>query len=241
MLVQWDEVVAHKLLLPVVGGEVTASIDPIDQDPEDAFEIPENGTFQTFSFADATLLQFHFHISSENSVDGHIFPMEVHIVTKVPKEEVPECGDSGCIVVFGILYETSDEDNEFLEPIMEAAPDHAGPDYVHQLPDNFTLNLNDLIPEAKSYYTWKGSFTTPPCTEGVLWILFDTPSNVSTRQVSLLQNKMALVRNTCQKEAEEEGSLEKFKECNFIGDLKNNRGTQRLNGRHVTHVVVSKE
>lgn len=55
--------------------------------------------------------------------------------------------------------------------------------FEEELPEFFILDLNDLIPAKKSYYTWNGSFTTPPCTEGVLWILFDSMNTVSARQV----------------------------------------------------------
>ena len=58
--------------------------------------------------------------------------------------------------------------------------------FEEELPADLVLNFNDMIPEKKSYYTWLGSFTTPPCTEGVTWILFDNMNTVSARQVNYL-------------------------------------------------------
>lgn len=57
---------------------------------------------------------------------GVIYPMEAHLVAKVPKREIEACGDDGCIVVFAVLFQISEEDNDFLEPFFEAAPEKAG-------------------------------------------------------------------------------------------------------------------
>lgn len=47
-------------------------------------------------------------------------------MAKVPKDEVLECGDDACIVVFAVLYKLAEEDNDFLEPFLEAAPEALG-------------------------------------------------------------------------------------------------------------------
>lgn len=237
--VSWETAQPAAVLLPVIDGKVSGAIDPLDPNHDNSFDIPRNFSVQRFSFANVELLQFHFHISSENAIDGLLYPMEAHLVAKVPKEEVEACGDDGCIVVFATLFEISEKDNDFLEPFFEAAPEKAGEEYEEELPEHFILNLNDLIPAKKTYYTWEGSFTTPPCTEGILWILFDTMSTVSARQLTLLQSKMAAVRRTCQEEAEKDGSVDLFKACNDVGDLKNNRVLQPINGRRVGHAINS--
>ena len=46
-----------------------------------------------------------------------------------------------------------------------------------------TVNAVDLLPEVRTYYRYDGSFTTPPCTEGVNWFLMDTPVELSTTQI----------------------------------------------------------
>lgn len=236
VLVSWETAEPAAVLLPVIDGKVSGAVDPLDPNHDNSFEIPQNFSVQSFSFANVEVQQFHFHISSENAIDGVIYPMEAHLVAKVPKREIEACGDDGCIVVFAVLFQISEEDNDFLEPFFEAAPEKAGEEFEEELPEFFILDLNDLIPAKKSYYTWKGSFTTPPCTEGVLWILFDSMNTVSARQLTLLQSKMAAVRRTCQEEAD--GNIDAFRECNDIGDLKNNRAVQPLNGRLVSHAIV---
>ena len=49
--------------------------------------------------------------------------------------------------------------------------------------DDVTVNAVDLLPEVRTYYRYDGSFTTPPCTEGVNWFLMDTPVELSTTQI----------------------------------------------------------
>lgn len=236
--VSWEEAEAPMVLLPVVDGKVSASIDPLDPNHDNSFKIPkEAASVQRFSFANVKLEQFHFHIGSENAINGVLYPMEAHLVATVPKEEVSACGDEGCTVVFAIMYTISEKDNDFLEPFFESSPDRAGEEFAEDFPEYFSVNFDDMIPDKQSYYTWQGSFTTPPCTEGVLWILFDKMSTVSARQLTLLESKMAAVRSTCQKHAQKENNMYLLEECNDIGDLKNNRELQPLNSRLVNHVV----
>lgn len=237
VLVHWEPLEPPSVLLPIVDGKPYGSIDPLDRNHDNSVDNSSTVSGQRFSFANVNLLQFHFHISSENALDGVLYPMEAHIVAQVPREEVDECGDDRCIVVFAILFKVSEEDNEFLEPFLEAAPDGMGEQYQEEFPEYFAFNFDDMFPVEKSYYTWEGSFTTPPCTQGVLWILFDTINTVSTRQLTLLQTKMGGVRTECQKQGLAEDNLDALvDECNFIGDLKNNRELQPLNGREVSHV-----
>jgi len=235
--VSWTTTESPVILLPVVGGRISASIDPLDSFSDDPFAIPDEQTTQRFGFANVVLEQFHFHISSENAIDGVLYPMEAHIVGRVPKEEVSTCGDEGCIVVFAIIYKISEEDNDFLQPFFAIAPNEAGDEHEQEFPEYFTVKINKMIPKEKSYYTWQGSFTTPPCTEGVTWILFDNMSTVSSRQLTLLESRMAAVRNTCQEHAKREQNLTSMEICDNIGDLKNNRALQPLNDRNVHRVT----
>lgn len=235
--VRWNTTEPPVLLLPVVDGHVSGSIDPLNPAPVGSFDINEEPSTRRFGFANVVLEQFHFHLSSENAIDGVLYPMEAHIVGKIPKEEVDSCGDEGCIVVFAIVYKISEEDNDFLQPFLGIAPEGAGEEFEQEFPEYFVVNFNKMIPEEKSYYTWKGSFTTPPCTEGVTWVLFDSKSTVSSRQLTLLESRMAAVRNTCLEHAEKGTNLTSIEECNNIGDLKNNRALQPLNGRVVYHVT----
>jgi carbonic anhydrase len=231
------EVAGTNVVLPVTGGKVAAVVDPIKETFGAAsIEGTAPTARRTISFAKVTLAQFHFHISSENAIDGVLYPMEAHMVTIVPKEEVEECGDAGCVVVFGVLFTISDEDNDFLEPLFEAAPTKAGDEHAEAFPKEFTMNLDDLFPATRGFYTWPGSFTTPPCTEGVLWVLFDSFSTVSSKQLTKLQSKMSAVHTNCIDEAKEANDAEAEEACKYVGDVKNNRELQPVFERLVEHV-----
>lgn len=227
--VTWEEAEETSVLLPVVGDMVTAAVDPLDPNHDEELDAPNN---VTFTFANVELVQFHFHIGSENAIDGVLYAMEAHLVTRV--KDVPACGDDGCNVVFAVLFKITEEVNFFLEPFLDKAPVEAGEDHAGKLPEGFVIDFDEIFPAEKSYYTWTGSFTTPPCTEGVTWILFDNFGKISQGQLTLLQSKMAAAHETCLEKAGD--NAEAQTNCKFISDLKNNRAIQPNNGRLVTHV-----
>jgi carbonic anhydrase len=45
------------------------------------------------------------------------------------------------------------------------------------------MNAADLLPSNHNYYTFDGSLTTPPCTEGVSWYVLETPVSFSKAQI----------------------------------------------------------
>ena len=47
------------------------------------------------------------------------------------------------------------------------------------------IALGDLLPDQRSYYTYMGSLTTPPCSEGVLWMVMKTPVAISAEQLAI--------------------------------------------------------
>src|SRR5262249_2315371 len=44
------------------------------------------------------------------------------------------------------------------------------------------VNAKDLLPATYGYYTFAGSLTTPPCSEGVTWYVMKDPLTVSDAQ-----------------------------------------------------------
>jgi len=47
-----------------------------------------------------------------------------------------------------------------------------------------SINAKHLLPADQTYYSYMGSLTTPPCTEGVQWLVMKTPVEISRDQVS---------------------------------------------------------
>ncbi len=116
------------------------------------------------------LLQFHFHTPSENHIEAKSFPMEAHLVHK---------DKNGGLGVIGVMF-AAGEENPFLANIWKHLPAKA---HTHNKIDTVKLNVTDMLPVSKDYYRFNGSLTTPPCSEGVLWLMMKNPVKVSSDQV----------------------------------------------------------
>jgi carbonic anhydrase len=47
------------------------------------------------------------------------------------------------------------------------------------------IELNDLLPPDRRYYTYMGSLTTPPCSEGAKWIVMRQPVTLTKEQIDI--------------------------------------------------------
>lgn len=122
------------------------------------------------------LQQFHFHAPSENHINGKSYPMEVHLV---------HADKSGNLAVVALMFEEGKE-NKALAKLWPLMPDSEGKQ--NALPDPF--DVRDLLPSDRDYYRFNGSLTTPPCTEGVRWLVLKTPISVSKEQVAVFSKVM---------------------------------------------------
>lgn len=120
------------------------------------------------------LLQFHFHTPSEEQVNGTRYPMVAHLVHK---------NDEGQLAVVGIMLDAGVA-NILIDKVWTYMPLDAG-DRV-RMPRGM-LNLNELLPSDQRYYQFIGSLTTPPCTEGVLWMVMKQPVQISRNQLRLFR------------------------------------------------------
>ena len=121
------------------------------------------------------LLQFHFHSLSEHTIAGEHSDMEMHLVHQ---------SDEGEYAVVGVMMDEGTEENDEYAEMWDYLPAEKGE--VETIED-VTVNAVDLLPGVRSYYRYDGSFTTPPCTEGVNWFLMDTPVELSTTQIDAFQ------------------------------------------------------
>jgi carbonic anhydrase len=116
------------------------------------------------------LLQFHFHSPSEERVNGQTYPLVAHFVHR---------NDQGQLAVLAVLFETG-APNTLVENVWTYMPLDTN-DSVRMPPD--LLNVNVGLPTSLMYYQFMGSLTTPPCTEGVLWMVLKQPSTLSREQL----------------------------------------------------------
>lgn len=131
------------------------------------------------------LVQFHFHKPSEEAINGERMDMVVHLVHQ---------HHEGGLAVVGVLMTTkptpqrkswwgSDDakpkDNPLIQTLWNNIP------LVKERVESpgVMINVNQLLPEEKTYFTYMGSLTTPPCSENVLWFVMKNPIAVSEEQV----------------------------------------------------------
>lgn len=143
------------------------------------------GSKCTVNGKDYTSKQFHFHTPSEHLVDGMTFPMEMHIVNVLP-DSVDAKKNS--YLVIAVLFKIGAE-NKFIKEFLSKIPAHEGDKTeIHE----GEVKLDDLIAEfknkdLKSYYTYKGSLTTPPFSESVQWIVMKHVIEASEEQIMTLE------------------------------------------------------
>ncbi len=114
----------------------------------------------------------HYHSPGEHLLDGESFAAELHLVHQ---------DDAGNLAVVGLLFRLG-APGALVQTLLDAAP-----------ATGVTVDLEqgaaaaDFIPGRLGYYGYEGSLTTPPCTEGVRWIVMQAVGTVSLEQVERLQ------------------------------------------------------
>jgi carbonic anhydrase len=118
------------------------------------------------------LLQFHFHTPSEERVNGQGFAMVAHLVHKNAENQ---------LAVVAVLLEPGVA-NSLIHQVWTYMPLDSG-DRV-SMPTGL-IDMNALLPKDPRYYQFMGSLTTPPCTEGVLWMVMKQATTMSKEQIKL--------------------------------------------------------
>lgn len=118
-----------------------------------------------------TLKQFHFHHPSEEQVHGKGFDMVAHLV---------HANAAGQLAVVAILFKTGAA-SPLLDTLWSNIPSEKGK--TVEIP-TVSVNVKDLLPSQHGYYTYSGSLTTPPCTEGVTWYVLKSTASLSNEQLA---------------------------------------------------------
>jgi len=136
----------------------------------------EGGNTLTVDGHEFELKQFHFHAPSENHIDGKSYDMEAHYV---------HADKDGNLAVIALMMEEGAA-NGLIGKLWEKMPEKAG--------DKNTLegglDASALLPGKRDYYRFNGSLTTPPCTEGVWWLVMKEPVTVSKEQIEKFAHTM---------------------------------------------------
>jgi len=134
----------------------------IEEKDQDGGSITIGG--RTFS-----LQQFHFHSPSEHTVDAKSYAMEMHLVHK---------NEAGQVAVVGVFIKVGKENRAF-SPLWTYLPKEENKRLTYE----GKVDVLSMLPKEKRYYHYMGSFTTPPCTEGVYWYVLKEPVELSKIQI----------------------------------------------------------
>lgn len=121
------------------------------------------------------LVQFHFHMPSEHTINGQAARGEVHFVHQ---------DDAGNLAVVGVNFKEG-KSNPLMKKIINAYNADAKTKYA--LEDG---NITDFLPANREYFHYMGSLTTPPCTEGVHWYVMKEAVEASKEELDALDELM---------------------------------------------------
>jgi len=160
----------------------TVQLDPLKPAYKaSAFRIVDNGHTVQVNFDKGNtltvngttfdLVQFHFHAPSEETFKGKAFDMVAHLVHKDAK---------GNLAVIAVEFNAADNAaHATLSKLFKEIPTKVG----EESKGSFQLNPADLLPAKLGYYTFAGSLTTPPCSEGVTWLVLKNAVATTKEQV----------------------------------------------------------
>ena len=119
------------------------------------------------------LLQLHFHRPSEERIDGRQFEMSMHMLHK---------DTQGRLAMVAVLFDRGPA-QPVVQKVLNNLPLEKGQELAARVP----LDLMELLPTDRRYYTYMGSLTTPPCSEGVQWVVMRQPVSLSPEQIELFE------------------------------------------------------
>jgi carbonic anhydrase len=117
------------------------------------------------------LVQFHFHHLSETTIEGKHSPMELHLVHK---------SKDGNLAVVAVFLQEG-HGNSTVGTVWANLPHEVEKEFT---PEHVEIEAVNLLPADHKYFTFAGSLTTPPCSEGVTWLVLEKPMTLSKEQIA---------------------------------------------------------
>jgi len=117
------------------------------------------------------LQQFHFHRPSEERINGKAFEMVVHLVHRDAE---------GRLAVLALLLERGAP-----QATIQTVWNNLPLEKFETMQPSILLDPAEMLPARRDYYTYMGSMTEPPCSEGVLWMVMKQPVQASAAQMAL--------------------------------------------------------
>ncbi|HRP97949.1 MAG TPA: carbonic anhydrase family protein [Rhodocyclaceae bacterium] len=118
------------------------------------------------------LEHFQLHRPSEERVGGRAYDMNIHFHHR---------DEEGRIAIVAVLLEGGAAPHPLVQTLWSSLPLERGDHYLPPMP----IDLASLVPASPAHFLYMGSLTTPPCTEGVLWVVMKEPVRVSDEQLDV--------------------------------------------------------
>jgi carbonic anhydrase len=131
---------------------------------------PGSGDFLIVGDARYQLTQFHFHRPSEERIRGRTYDMVLHLMHQ---------SSDGQVAGVAVLLKVGSA-NATIQKLWAHMPKSEG----DQQTAGLQINPAEMLPSSFGYYTYMGSQTAPPCSEGVKWFVLKTPVSISARQIA---------------------------------------------------------
>jgi carbonic anhydrase len=129
------------------------------------------GNFITVGNQTYELQGFHFHRPSEERINGKGTEMVIHLVHKSVE---------GKLAIVAVLLERGKQHN-LIQTVWNNLPLEKN----ELVAPSVVLDLKEVLPAMREYYTYMGSLSEPPCSEGVLWLVMKQPMQASPAQMAL--------------------------------------------------------
>eukprot|EP00924_Labyrinthula_sp_SR-Ha-C_P006805 maker-scaffold_8-snap-gene-1.40-mRNA-1 protein AED:0.04 eAED:0.04 QI:366/1/1/1/1/1/5/415/237 len=138
----------------------------------------------TLNDTDYYLIQFHFHSPAEHRIDNKLPMLELHLVHQ---------SDEGDLTVLGFIFEIGDR-STFLEQFWEGLPKRRGK--KKKIPNDITFDeLRGMHSDDAGLWRYDGSLTTPPCSEGVNWVVYQQRLTCSRKQLENYKKRFPMKTN----------------------------------------------
>jgi carbonic anhydrase len=136
----------------------------------------KSGNFMVVDSIMYQMTQVRFHTPSENTIMGKSFPLEAQFEHVDPE---------GNIAILVVMFEEGPE-NKAVAKLWKQMPKTKGQTKALQA----NLLAGELMPRKKEYYRYSGSLTTPPCSEGVIWVVMKSTMTASASQIEAFKKVM---------------------------------------------------
>lgn len=143
-------------------------------------EVSLNGTTR-YNDADYQLVQFHMHTPSEHHINDEYYPLEVHFVHQ-------RVSDNTQLAVIAFMFELSTKASDpIISGLSGSVPKIATPGSHETIKSG--LDFSGVYSKLKKseIVTYSGSLTTPPCAEGVTFLIVKEPLPISVSDFNAIK------------------------------------------------------